>query len=290
MRDVPQVTVVIGTYNRLRHLKVGLESVRNELAEVPYELIVVDGGSTDGTTRWLVRQKDVIAIVQHNRGSWRGQPLPRRSWGYFMNLGFRAGSGELICMLSDDTLVLPGAVREGIEVYRRRTAAGEQIGGVAFWWRNWPHDRDYRVGLTWGGRMFVNHGLYSRPALEAVHYIDADSYSFYHADGDLGLRMWEAGFTCVDSPRSYVEHYADAAPLVRRGNLARQQEDWQTYERRWSHLGAPDADWLWRAHADAQDTVRRYWGPLLTTAVYRRGLQASATARILAERVRARGS
>src|SRR4051794_22107037 len=129
------LSIVIGSYNRFPFVRATLASVRRELdaLEGEHEIIVVDGGSTDGTVRWLTGQKDVIAIVQHNRGTWRGRPLERRSWGGFMNLGFRAASGELVCMLSDDCLVIPGAIAAGIEEHRRRTAAGERVGAVAFY-------------------------------------------------------------------------------------------------------------------------------------------------------------
>ena len=66
--ESPVVSVVIGSYNRSRYLRATLDTVRRELEDVAHEIIVVDGGSTDGSLRWLLRQKDLITIVQHNRG------------------------------------------------------------------------------------------------------------------------------------------------------------------------------------------------------------------------------
>ncbi len=91
----PIVSVVIGSYNRSRYLRATLDTVRRELADLPHELIVVDGGSADGTLRWLLRQKDVISIVQQNHGEWNGEPIERKSWGYFMNLAFRCGEWQV---------------------------------------------------------------------------------------------------------------------------------------------------------------------------------------------------
>jgi GT2 family glycosyltransferase len=256
----PEVSVVVGTYNRVRFLRATLESVRDELAGLAHEIVVVDGGSTDGTIGWLVEQKDVISIVQHNRGSWRGRPIERRSWGYFMNLGFKAAQGRLVCMLSDDCLVVPGAIRNGVRTFDA-AAATQGVGSVAFWWRNWPNDERYLVGRTFGERLFVNHGLFLRSALEAVGYVDEDAFGFYHADGDLALRMADAGYPCIAADDSYVEHMADANVEVRASNLATQQRDWQAYADRWGHLGPrPESDWHEREHHDAHDTVHRYWG------------------------------
>jgi GT2 family glycosyltransferase len=264
------VSVVIGTYDRLRYLKATLESVRDELSGRPHEILVVDGGSSDGTIRWLTAQKDVVSIVQHNRGTWRGKEIQRRSWGYFMNLAFKAAQGRYVCMLSDDCLVTPGAIENGLRV----AAGSPEAGAVAFYWRDFPVDERYKVGVTFGGRLFVNHGLYSRAALEEVGFIDEESYAFYHADGDLALRLAEAGHPCVASEDSYVEHYADANPAVRASNLGRQRADWETYSARWGRLEEPSEPWLWREHHDAHDTARRHWGPLLTNPNYRRLMQA----------------
>jgi glycosyltransferase involved in cell wall biosynthesis len=255
----PAVSVVIGTYNRLGFLKQTIETVRSELKDTDHELIVIDGGSDDGTTQWLVQQKDIISIIQHNRGKWRGRPIERQSWGYFMNLGLRAASAKYVCMLSDDCLVIPGAIKNSIKLFDKELKAGKKIGAVAFYWRNWPEQEKYWVGIGWGERMFVNHGLYLREALKKVDYIDADSYFFYHADGDLCLRMADAGYSCIDSPDSYIEHYSDANTEVRASNNERQKQDWAVYEKRWEHLKMPKNDWLEKDFSDPLRTAEKYW-------------------------------
>jgi glycosyltransferase involved in cell wall biosynthesis len=129
--ESPVVSVVIGSYNRSRYLRATLDTVRGELEGIEHEIIVVDGGSTDDSLKWLVGQKDVITIVQHNRGEWNGRPIERKSWGYFMNLAFRAASGKYICMLSDECLVIPGALVNGLDVFER--AEHETLNWIGFY-------------------------------------------------------------------------------------------------------------------------------------------------------------
>src|SRR5262245_43349195 len=174
----PLVSIVVGSYNRRRFLEQAIETIRTNGARATYEQIVVDGGSTDGSLDWLVRQKDVITIVQHNRGDFRGTPVRRRSWGYFMNLGFKAAQGRYILMISDDCLLVPGAIDRGVAHFAELEARGRQIGGVAFYYRNWPKEKNYYVQRTFGGKLMVNHGLFARSALEAVGWVDEDRYQF----------------------------------------------------------------------------------------------------------------
>src|ERR1700731_426776 len=96
----PIVSVVLGTYNRLLFLEATIASIRASQFDRPYEIIVVDGGSTDGTIDWLVHQRDIIPIVQHNRETIGEITRRKRSWGYFMNLGLKCAEGRYICLIS----------------------------------------------------------------------------------------------------------------------------------------------------------------------------------------------
>lgn len=235
-RKNPIISVVLGTYNRLWFLKQAIRSVRQEVARLPHEIIVIDGGSTDGTLKWLVKQKDIITVVQHNRGEWDGKALERRSWGYFMNLGFKCAQGKYICLLSDDCLVVPGAINNGYQLFEENLKSEEKVGAVAFYWRNWPEQRKYCVGLTLGNKMFVNHGMFLKKAVEDVGFIDENTFQFYHADGDLCLKLWQKGYACIESSHSYIEHHMHANESARVNNMSRQPEDWNHYLDKWRHI------------------------------------------------------
>jgi glycosyltransferase involved in cell wall biosynthesis len=227
----PVVSVVLGSYNRYPFLRAALESVRTNGQDFPYEIIVVDGGSTDGSLRYLNKQKDVITIIQHNRGEFRGKKIKRRSWGYFMNLGFKTAQGKYILMISDDCLLVPGALKNGVILFDELLSSGQKIGAMAFYWRNWPDQKEYYVGLTLGMKMMVNHGLFLRSALEEVGWIDEEAYLFYFADGDLCLKIWQGGYSVVDCKTAFVEHFGGL-----RNGIINIESDWETYLKRWEGI------------------------------------------------------
>lgn len=257
------VSVVLGTYNRLSFLKRTLESVRENGIKFPYEIIVIDGGSTDGTLKYLSRQKDIITIIQHNRGMHQGKPVPKRSWGYFMNLGFKIAHGKYICMISDDCLLIPDAVNNGISLSESLISQGRNIGAVAFYWRNWPEQSDYCVGLTLADKMFVNHGLFLRDAVKSIDWIDEETYKFYHADGDLALRLWQNGYEVIDSPNSFVEHFSHSNLKVRQSNLEDQKKDWNIYLNKWEGIFYSSkkeniGSWIYKPYYDGSCTAKKF--------------------------------
>jgi glycosyltransferase involved in cell wall biosynthesis len=92
----PTFSVVIPTYNRLDSLKQALSSVRLQ-TYCDYEIIVVDDGSSDGTTDYLASlNRSVKALQQRNSG-----PAAAR------NLGAAHATGTYIAFLDSDDLWPP---------------------------------------------------------------------------------------------------------------------------------------------------------------------------------------
>lgn len=260
------ISVVIGSLNRRDYLELTLKTLERELETISgeHEIFVVDGGSNDGTVEWLVQQKNIISIFQHNRGEWNGKKIQKKSWGYFMNLGFKAATGKYVVMLSDDCLVVPGAIKNSISQFEEQSK-NENLGAIAYYWRNWPDMDKYWVGKTLGGRIFVNHGIYLGQALKEVDFIDEANYRFYCGDGDLCLKIWKAGYTVVDAKNSYIEHFMESTPEIRKENNVTYNEDWKNYLDKWNGTYGttePEANtWIYRNFKDHEETCKMFMAP-----------------------------
>lgn len=87
------ISVVTGTYNRLPYLKRFVGSVRASiLPALSYEIILVDGGSEDGTQAWAKAQADVL-LIEH--GALEGAIKA-------FNDGFAQARGEYVIAGNDD--------------------------------------------------------------------------------------------------------------------------------------------------------------------------------------------
>ena len=87
------ISIVSGTYNRLEYLKGMVASIRRSIGiGIPYEIVLVDGGSTDGTIDWCKSQKDIVLIEQ---GKLEGAVKA-------FNAGARAACGRYVVMANDD--------------------------------------------------------------------------------------------------------------------------------------------------------------------------------------------
>ena len=202
------ISVVLGSKNRKNLIKTTIKSIRENGFTGKMEIIVVDGGSNDGTCDWLAKQKDILTIIQPNYriSDKNGISVLAHSWGEFMNLGFKYANSPWIVMVSDDLILTKGALQSGYNELTERTKNGEKIGGGAFFFREYPRHLYYRIGMLPGNIININHGFYNREALADVNFIDENNYNFYCADGDLVLRMHNKGWQIVGLEDCYAEH------------------------------------------------------------------------------------
>src|SRR6185503_15961172 len=87
------VSVIITTYNRARHLERLLPAFHH-LRYAAFEVIVVNGPSTDDTTAVLERWTGRIKVV--------ACPLAHMTTA--RNLGLRAAAGDIVVFIDDDAL------------------------------------------------------------------------------------------------------------------------------------------------------------------------------------------
>jgi glycosyltransferase involved in cell wall biosynthesis len=108
----PLISIVIPTYNDKRYV---CEAIESGLAQTysPCEIIVVDDGSTDGTSELLAaRYRDRIRyIYQENRGLSAAR-----------NTGTRQAQGEFINYCDADDILLPVKIARCLELFEQYPA------------------------------------------------------------------------------------------------------------------------------------------------------------------------
>lgn len=106
--STPVFSVIIPTHDRLELLKKAVQSIIQQSFPA-YEIIVVDDGSTDGTSDWLAENE-----------SWlRGIKQPNRGPGAARNAGARVARGEYLTFLDSDDLYFPWTLDAYHEVIER---------------------------------------------------------------------------------------------------------------------------------------------------------------------------
>jgi glycosyltransferase involved in cell wall biosynthesis len=96
---MPQVSVVLPTYNRAGLLREAIASIQAQTFH-DWELLVVDDGSTDETGRVIETAMAADARIRCLRGAHHGVSAAR-------NLGVREARSNFVAFLDDDDLWLP---------------------------------------------------------------------------------------------------------------------------------------------------------------------------------------
>ena len=99
-----KISVIIPTFNRRKTLRRAIESVRNQSLS-PFEILIIDDGSNDGTKEWVKESfQDIKYIYQNNQGVSSAR-----------NKGIKYAYGDWIAFLDSDDEWLPSKLYEQVK-------------------------------------------------------------------------------------------------------------------------------------------------------------------------------
>lgn len=232
-----ELSIVTGTYNRLKLLQRMIESVRGSMRDLSYEIILVDGGSTDGTIDWCKKQPNVVLIEQ---GKLLGAVKA-------FNAGCKVARGEFVCILNDDITVRDDTIWRSWQYLREHP----EVGQVAY--RNHPVKEAAEPRSSYSRSYGYLYGqcCLTRRWLGDLAGWWGTTYHTYGGDSRLGMRMWELGYEVHGVNGCGITDYVfedqmriDRRKLLRPGGHGTPHKDTEAFIREWDHRLPRPADWI----------------------------------------------
>jgi GT2 family glycosyltransferase len=209
------ISIVIPNYNGKEHLRVCLESIRNQTYK-DYEIILVDNNSKDDSIKFTEENFPEVRIVKLNYNS---------GFAKAVNEGIKKSKGEYVLLLNNDTECESDFLSEMISGFK-----SEETGSVACKMLNFydrsiidnagdfiklrgsPYARgfqkkdsgqyekeEYIFGACAGA------AVYRKEVFEKAGYFDEDFFAYYE-DVDMSFRMQIEGYKCFYNPKAVCYH------------------------------------------------------------------------------------
>lgn len=240
MKPSSFVSLVIAVYNQLRYTQQCLDSIAR-CTEEPYELIIVDNGSSDGTREFLNTVKVGVITNGTNLGC-------ARAW----NQGVRASKGSVIGILNNDIVATPGWLA-GLMAFMEQTGHGivspsAREGALNYDLDSYASEFAHRCAHATRAEIYAACMMIRREVFDRVGLFDENFSYGGGEDIDFLWRARRAGFSVGMTGSVLIHHFGmttqDAIKKTETrtypdSNLAHFQSKWKRtirgswVERRW---------------------------------------------------------
>lgn len=214
--EKPTVSIVILTYNNARYFLDCLKSIIAH-TDIPYQIIVVDNGSSDGTPELMKRVDNAITICNETNLRFIAG----------CNMGADKATAEYILFLNDDTEVTAGWLAQLYKVMK----ADPQCGAVGSKILLYNGALQEAGSIIWADGSVMGYGRGDDPDkpeycyLREVDYCSACSllvrrdvfnkiggydvryYPAYYEDTDLCMAIIDQGYKIIYQPASIIYHH-----------------------------------------------------------------------------------
>ena len=226
-----KLSLCIPTYNRLSDLKRCVDSIISGFKDYPYELIIADGGSNDGTLNYLRNlNKNNIKIIEQGK-------LTGITKAY--NESFKIATGDYVYIGNDDTVLFPEIFIKSCELMDRE----KQIGLVA------PKDKEplhgnlpavtLKLKKYWA--LLSKFHIFRHSVLKEIGYYDENLKSYY-TDDDSCLSVLSRGYTIAFTKEVGMIHYREPYDVdqskARKENLKENEikKEQEYLDKKWKNL------------------------------------------------------
>lgn len=203
MPSTPIVSIVFATLNRLPFLQRALASIPAAVGSLTYEIIVVDGGSSDGTLAWLKKQRDRHLMVLA-----QGERLGAVA---AFNAGFHSARGEFVAGFNDDAEYVAAPLHYAVELLRSDKHVGQMA--IPFLTHRTRCVADippslHGVPVTQNVALdplglvpYANFSVMARALGEELGWWS--DYYQYGGDTELSVKVWLKGLRVAPLPAQY---------------------------------------------------------------------------------------
>jgi GT2 family glycosyltransferase len=111
----PVVSIVVVNYNSGHRLEECIRAVHDSSPSIPFEIIVVDNCSDDGSCELARGEIPTVRLIRNNFNT---------GYGYAANQGFKESTGDYVLFLNPDIKVTRGCIDHLVEHLRRDNDLG----------------------------------------------------------------------------------------------------------------------------------------------------------------------